>query len=413
MRHLKFMAGFCSAALCLGLLSNGGLALRAGAQVPASTPPKTILTDGAFLDSVRQSSDPAILRRARSEADKALQAPLLSVMDKQSTPPSGDKHDYMSLAPYWWPNPATPNHLPYIRKDGVHNPEASAVKDHDNLTHMAENVHALAMGYFFTRDESYARRAAEQLRVWFLDPSTRMNPSLKYAQAVLGVNEGRGTGILDARSFADVVDALALLGDSPSWSVHDRAALHTWFDTYFTWLTTSAAGKDEAAAKNNHGCWYDTQAAAIALYLGKAELAHDLTEAAKSKRIAAQIQPDGQQPLEEARTRSFHYCVFNLQALVQLATEAQSANVDLWTYQAPAGGSIRKALEYLLSFSGKEKTWEHQDLDGVSIAPLRDSLLIAATHYGNADYETAARKIPGSNLTTLLLERQYAVQLSH
>ena len=148
--------------------------------------PRTILTDGALLDRLRRQADPAILHRVRIEADKALKAPLLSVVDKQSTPPSGDKHNYMSLAPYWWPNPATPNHLPYIRKDGEQNPEAVALHDHANLAHMEANVHALALGYFFTGDEAYAKRAAEQLHVWFLNPATRMNPNLNYAQAILG-----------------------------------------------------------------------------------------------------------------------------------------------------------------------------------------------------------------------------------
>ena len=41
-----------------------------------------------------------------------------SVMDKQHVPPSGDKHDYMSLGPYWWPDPDKPDGLPYIRRDG-------------------------------------------------------------------------------------------------------------------------------------------------------------------------------------------------------------------------------------------------------------------------------------------------------
>ena len=115
----------------------------------------------------------------------------------------------MSLAPYWWPNPATPNHLPYVRKDGEHNPEASAVEDHNNLGRMAKNVHALALAYYFTGDESDAKRASLLLHVWFLDPATRMNPNMKFAQAILGVNDGRGTGILDSRSSPMTSFALA------------------------------------------------------------------------------------------------------------------------------------------------------------------------------------------------------------
>lgn len=410
MRSLNLLSKCRRVAVFVAILAAGVLPPVAGAQGPAirTMPPKTILTDAALLENLRQQADPAILRQVRVEADKAMKAPLVSVMDKQVTPPSGNKHDYMSLAPYWWPNPATPNHLPYIRKDGEHNPEATAVHDHANLTRMEESVHALALGYFLTRDEAYARRATEQLQVWFLNPATRMNPNLSYAQAVLGVNDGRGAGILDACGFAEVVDALALLTDSSSWNASNSAALHAWFETYFNWLTTSDNGKHEAAAKNNHGSWYDVQAEAIALYLGKTEFARNLAETAKTKRIAAQIQPDGQLPAEEARTRSFHYCVFDIEALMKLATEAQTVNVYLWNYKAPEGGSIRAALDYLLPFAAKEKKWEHEDLDGVSPTALHDYLLMAAVHYNSEKYEAAALKVQSTDLKTALLQREFA-----
>jgi hypothetical protein len=236
---MNFFGKSSGAVLAAGVLCAVGVVPAAGAQGPAVAP-KTILTDGALLVRVRQQGNPEILRAARAEAEKALKAPLLSVTENGATPPSGDKHDYMSLAPYWWPNSATPNHLPYVRKDGVHNPEASAVEDHAKLSHMEANVHALALGYFLTGDQRYAERATQQLRVWFLNPATRMNPNLNYAQAILGVNQGRGAGVLDAEGLADVVDALALLANSNSWKPSDRAAMHAWFEAYFDWLTTSA-----------------------------------------------------------------------------------------------------------------------------------------------------------------------------
>ena len=57
-------------------------------------------------------------------ANKSLLFKPGSVMEKLNTPPSGDKHDYMSLAPYFWPNPDTKDGLPYIRKDGKTNPDS-------------------------------------------------------------------------------------------------------------------------------------------------------------------------------------------------------------------------------------------------------------------------------------------------
>src|SRR4051812_27315839 len=58
------------------------------------------------------------------DADAALKAPLFTVTSKTRVPPSGDKRDYMSLGPYWWPNPETSDGLPYVRRDGMVNPES-------------------------------------------------------------------------------------------------------------------------------------------------------------------------------------------------------------------------------------------------------------------------------------------------
>ena len=50
------------------------------------------------------------------QADKLLNIEGFSVLYKVGVPPSGNKHDYMSIAPYFWPNPDTPDGFPYIRK---------------------------------------------------------------------------------------------------------------------------------------------------------------------------------------------------------------------------------------------------------------------------------------------------------
>ena len=390
-----------------------GIALAAGPMLPARAAapkkqvpvPKTFLIDGTALAKARMDGDAEMIRLAKIQGDRAMQDGPVSVMDKKAVPPSGDKHDYMSLAPYFWPNPATKDHLPYIRKDGQHNPEASAIPDHENFTRMAEDVHAWALAYFLADDDKYAKHAAESLRVWFLAPATRMNPNLKYAQAVLGVNDGRGTGVLESRCLTDVVDALALLAGSSDWTAKDEAGMHEWIDAYFTWLTSSANGKAEHDAKNNHGSWDDVQEASLALYLGKTDFVKDLVETAKTKRIGLQIQADGQQPMEEERTKSFGYCVFNVDALMQLATLGDEVGVDLWGYTSPAGGSIRKALDYLIPFAADPKAWGHENIAGMTPDALRAPLLMAAVHYRSVAYKEDALHIRAKDdpLQTLLV----------
>ena len=383
--------------------------IAAFAAVPAASsgPPATLAIDGSFLAEAKAHPDGAIQDAVRSEADKAMSQGPYSVMDKKEVPPSGDKHDYMSLAPYWWPNPSTRDGLPYIRHDGKVNPDRYKVPDDANFNHMQNAVHALALGYYFTGKEEYAARAVLLLRTWFLDPATRMNPNLNYAQAVLGVNNGRGTGLIDVRTMPSILDSITLLRGSASLTPSDYDGLRAWFAQYLDWLKNSKNGRDESDAKNNHGSWYDQQISGIALFLGDKALARKIAETAETRRIAFQIQPDGSEPLELARTKSFSYSVFNLDALEDLAQEDRLAGVNLWNYKAKDGGSIRAALDYLLPYAEGEKKWTHEALNGVDPNSLTQPLLLAALHYHDAAYLEDAKKVEKDpDAETLLLQAQ-------
>ena len=88
----------------------------------------------------------------------------LSVMNKGVAPPSGDKHDYMSQAPYWWPDPSKPGGRPYIRRDGERNPEINRISDHASLGRIISAVSTLGLAYYFTADDKYAAHAARLTR---------------------------------------------------------------------------------------------------------------------------------------------------------------------------------------------------------------------------------------------------------
>jgi hypothetical protein len=380
------------------------IAAAAAAQAP-SNPPKTYQIDGQWLLHLREQPDSPSVKAARSEADAAMHAGPFTVTSKSQVPPSGDKHDYMSLARYFWPNPATANHLPYVRHDGQSNPQINSITDHADIFKMEEAVRALALGFELTGHEEYAARAALLIRTWFLDPKTRMNPNLRFAQAVLGVNDGRGTGILDARGLPDVTDAVAILRGSKSWTAADEAGMKSWFSEYYEWLTTSENGRDEAAAKNNHGSWYDFQAVGIALFLGKQSDARAILMEARTKRIGLQIHADGTQPLELARTKSFGYCVFNLEALTRLADFGERVGVDLWKYQNPGGGSIRTALDYLVPFALKDQHWKYEDITGFDGDALRIPLLRSAIVFRDSPYLEAADRLKGKETAEILILR--------
>jgi Alginate lyase len=326
-------------------------------------------------------------------ADNFLDMTPVSVIDKQQTPPSGSKHDYMSMGPYWWPNPNTKDGLPYIRKDGETNPAIRKITDHSYEGKMGSAVSTLSLAYYITKDPEYSRKASKLLKVWFLDDSTKMNPNLNYAQAIPGICTGRGIGIIEMRNTYEIVDAIGMLETSNQWSKKDDNEIRTWFTKYLDWLRTSKYGKDEYNWKNNHGTWCSVQTVAIALFLGKNELAKKILNEAKTKRIGHQISSDGKQPEELARTKSWGYSVFNLDALFHLAGLGDNVGIDLWNYKNPKGGSIRKALDYVLTHSLEPGDWKYKQIGRIDVSSLYPLLLAAEKKYDKKTYSDWIKRL--------------------
>ena len=96
---------------------------------------------------VKQHPDKALITLAIRDADQAMKTSPHSVMDKKQTSPSGDKHDWYTQAGYWWPDPKNPNG-PYIRHDGVKNPEKGNFSDEEYFNHMVRAAETLALTYY-------------------------------------------------------------------------------------------------------------------------------------------------------------------------------------------------------------------------------------------------------------------------
>ncbi|HLX60026.1 MAG TPA: alginate lyase family protein [Planctomycetota bacterium] len=322
-----------------------------------------------------------------ADAEKALSVKPVSVMDKPKAGPSGDKHDYFSTAPYFWPDPTKKDGLPYIRKDGQRNPEShNEFSDSPRLGRVAGNAETLAFAFYFTGDEKYAEHAAKLLRVFFIDAETKMSPNFDYAQAVPGVNTGRGTGMIESRSLKFCCDAASLLEGSKSWSAQDRVGFKQWMRAFFDWSRTSKNGKDESNAKNNHGTFYDNQMVHYALFLGETDFAKKTIQAALENRIAAQIKPDGSQPLELAREDSFGYSKFNVEAWFALATLGEHVGVDVLHYETKDGASVRKALDFLIPYAEDlTKEWPYERSKKVKHS-LQSVLLKAHGAFGGERY---------------------------
>lgn len=364
-------------------------ALLAAVSIRAAetaAPPKVFCDDAAALVANKKllaDGEPAlkpVLQRLLNEADARLNGKAQSVMDKKNAAPSGDKHDFMSQAPYYWRDTNSPDGK-YIRRDGERNPESNNDSDSGRFQKLCADAHTLALAFYFSGDEKYAVKATEMVRVWFLNPATKMNPNFNYGQGIPGQTEGRPAGLISARGLVQLVDALGLLEKSKAWTTEDQNGMTAWFTDWLHWLTTSKIGRGELDAKNNHGTYCEAQAASIALFLGKKEMAREIVSQARERRIAKQIEPDGRQPLELVRTTSFGYSLFNLRALMQLADIGRSAGVDLWHYETKDGRSILKAAEFMAKYADPNEKWPFPQIHPANRNDLEEILRRAAAEF--------------------------------
>jgi hypothetical protein len=226
-----------------------------------------------------------------------------------------------------------------------------------------------------------------------------MNPNLNHAQMIPHANTGRCIGIIDfSQGYTSVLDAAILLaGDTyeqqpaPGWTREDITGFQNWNVEFLHWLTNSSFGREESAKENNHGTFAAMQKAAIARFVGNNEHArqelHNIAD-----RINVSIAPDGSQPEELRRTRSWHYSIFNLLAFTRIAAIGQTVGVDLWSYQGPEGQNITKAIEYLIPAAIGEATWGYAEKEFLPFAAA--DVLRAAAVAGSELARIAVPKLP-------------------
>ena len=304
-----------------------------------------------------KTSNTEEVRSIIRDADKMLAKTIITVVDKEMTPSSGDKHDYMSMGRYWWPDPTKTDGLPYIRKDGVSNPEIEKL-DRYPLGSMGKSVETLSLAYYLTSDEKYAQKAVENLRIWFINEKTKMNPNMNYGQTIPGIRNGlgRGEGVLDTYTFVEMLDGVELLKKSKSYTAEDQKLIKEWFSAYVNWLQTSSVAKEEQDAKNNHGTAFDVQLARYAIFIGNIDLAKIIVNGFPQNRLFSQIQPDGSQPLELARTTALGYSTFNLTHFLDMRQIGKALKIDLLDAKSEDGRSIFKAIDFLNQYINKPAT---------------------------------------------------------
>ncbi len=307
-----------------------------------------------------QSAEQAIVRATMkphimAEARWALLQQPITVTAQSSPRSAGGIHDFFSEGDYWWPD-STNRQGPYVQRDGLTNPD-NFVAHRQAMIRFSRVVGALASAYVVTRDEQYVRHAFRHLSAWFVDPATRMNPSLLYAQAIKGRFTGRGIGIIDTIHLMEVAQALQVMERAGSADKQSVAAIRRWFADYLSWLTTHQYGKDEMNAKNNHGTCWVMQVAAFARLTGNDSLINVCRNRYKMVLLPDQMAADGSFPQELRRTKPYGYSLFNLDAMAMICQILSTPADNLWTYQTTDGRGIRQGISYLYPYVRNKAGW--------------------------------------------------------
>lgn len=297
--------------------------------------------------------DRARILRLAAEAMK-LKPP--AVTDYLATNSAGGPHDFFSQADYFWPNPTNKNGLPYVGRDGETNPDNF---EHHRMAmrHMKDAVAALAAAYALTGDDRYIPKATELLRVFFLDEKTKMNPSLKYAQAELGASPGNAIGIIDTLHLAELPMAIRFLEQSPKFDPAVDAGLKKWFTNYIEWMTTSTNGIREMNAKNNHSIAYFVQLASFARFVDDEKNLELCRQRFKEVLLPRQMTNDGSFPLELKRTKPYGYSIFQADNVAILCVLLSTPDDDLWKFKLPDGNTPLKSTEFIYPYLADKNKW--------------------------------------------------------
>lgn len=322
--------------------------------------------------------------RILAAATRYLQDQPVTVTTARSERSAGGIHDYYSEGDYWWPDPKNPGG-PYIRRDGMSNP-ANFNSHREAMVRLSLIVPALAAAWELTGERKYADHAGRHLRAWFVDPATRMNPSLQYAQAISGITKGRGIGIIDTLHLVEPARAATLL--MRAGALASAKKIQNWFADYLMWMRTSKNGQEERDAKNNHGSCWILQAGEFARFTQNSEVMTWCRDRFKTVLVPNQIAPNGSLPLELARTKPYSYSLFDMDVLCGIAQSLSTQTDDLWSFSTSDGRGLRKLMEFMYPYIKNRGAWPFaHDVEHFTDFPVRNpALLFSGIAYRQQDY---------------------------
>ncbi|KAJ7507089.1 chondroitin AC/alginate lyase [Mycena galericulata] len=330
-----------------------------------------------------------------------------SVTNKSIVAPSGNKNDYMSWAPYFWPNCTgvgnttvlTPQQIwvtcPYVNRDGQFNPDRLTIDDIGAFFNLSDSILYNALAHSFQNKSSsiYSQNIARFVDVWFLNNQTGMNPNLNYAQMDRGptgqvgertdVWTGTHTGVLDLKGMVKITSGIMSLRkrNCTDWTDELDTAMNAWTQKYLTWLETNQLGVEECASLNNHGSFCFNQLAALKLLVNDVPGSVNVSNTYFHGIYQGQINSTGDQPFEASRTHPYHYRNYNLAAMITNARLFKYADPtsDPWNLTTKDGTTIRDALNMVMTVNPNTSG------EGDAVAEIYPNIAAVASTYGDPD----------------------------
>ncbi len=330
------------------------------------------------IKEIAKNITPESLELLEENAKSIFDYKLYSVVEtKNEVAKKYGMHEYVSMGLYWWPNPDTADGLPWIRKDGVINPEC-IMYNKDAIRRVSVVSYLSCILYILTKKQKYYDLMKKHIHYFYLNEDTKMNPRMQYTAMRPGIDEGRGTGILE---FTTGMGPTLLLLKMIRDEVEDEeffSSFDNWIKDFYKWINTSDNGIDERNQDNNHGTMYDLLCLSICYYLDSSSDISDIKDRLIT-RMDAQILEDGTMPQELERTRSLAYTMMNLKAHIDCQKIINHFG------QTIENNKLQTAIDFMMPYLLKEKEWPYMQIEGTYIDAFRYYPVFILKHKYNQD----------------------------
>lgn len=187
-----------------------------------------------------------------------------------------------------------------------------------------------------------------------------MYPNFNYTQVVPSNNKIKGNsyGVIDMYWLIPIINSIQLLKLSQGIKKETYILLQNWFSQLLQWSQTSEIGIKGSKLSNNIGSAFDVTIASIAHFVGQTHIAKKILYNFKQRRIDQQIQINGAQPKELARTNSISYSIANLRYMMDMQAIAKITDtyIDF--------NKVQSGLKWLINSIENLDQYQYKQISG-------------------------------------------------